>query len=209
MKWNKYFEQFKKMNNSLNVSCEKIIAKTNSQYGIFYEDSIILKSILNLPIEIIDDPTIFSEEKRKIKGLKIIALHSSEKSINNYISLALEKGLFKVIPYINAVFKVSLYNNEVNIRLFENKITVNDEYNKYIYDFGFKYVDKKIPKNIPEFLIYLNNNIKLYLFSFECEIYGLFITRDIFHTVDFKCFIRFSQKKNSKDKIYSIPKRKK
>ena len=197
------------MNNSLNVSCKKIIAKSNSQYGILYEDSIILKSILNLPIEIIDDLTIFNEEKRKIKGLKIIALHSSEKSINNYISLAIEKGLFKVIPYMNAVFKVSLYNNEVNIRLFENKITINDEYNKYIYDFDFKYVDKKKLKNIPEFLIYLNNNIKLYLFSFECEIYGLFITRDIVHTVDFKCFIRFSQKKNSKDKIYSIPKRKK
>ena len=38
---------------------------SNSSFGKLYEDSILIKSMLNLIIKAIEDPNIFTEESRK------------------------------------------------------------------------------------------------------------------------------------------------
>ena len=80
-----------------------------------YEDSILIKSILNLPIKAIEDPNIFTEESRKIKGLKLIILTEDEKYKEQYICDSLWNLRFKVFPFLNMFFNVSY--NEDNIKI--------------------------------------------------------------------------------------------
>ena len=188
---------------------------SNSSFGKLYQDSIVIKSMLNLPIDAIEDTNKFTEEKsRKVKGLKLIIIPSNEKYKIQYIEDSLEKGEFKVIPFLDMFFNVEYNGNSIKIKYFGKDITIvgkdkKVKKNNLYYDNSVSYYEEKIgPKNIIEGFTYLDNdkNYKLYIFKFLCEIDGLFLVKKNICSFDYKSQVIYSCKKNDFAKLFNIPK---
>ena len=78
-------------------------------FGTMYEDTVVSKSLLNLPLEQIYSSYLFSENKRKIKGLKLLVFPYDTGLFDK--KNALDKEQYKVISYLSSDFEVK-YESE-------------------------------------------------------------------------------------------------
>ena len=190
----------KELSESLKILPEKnYFPVSNSNYGILYEEAIEKSFFLNLPIEPIQDPNIFLDESRQIRGLKLMLVPQNEINSIKYLKYSLNSGKYKVIPCLNMIFNVSYNNITVKVKYDPNnyEIIIKNSNNKYIKDyiFNIQYKEYDSPKNILKRCIKFDD-VYLLIFSFTCEIDGLFKAKDNFYAFNFKSFISYSCKKN-------------
>ena len=183
-------ESFKNHNyiEKLKITVSSDFPESSSKFGKMHEETIANKSLLNLPIEQINSSYLFSDNKRMLKGLKLVVFPYDARLFE--IKQALNENKYKVIPYLKADFEVKYETEKFCISYYNDEISFDKGVKFYIEKIGYK--DNNIPQNIYEYTVKLNN-CRIYLFSFWCEVDGIFRVRKDFLVKDYDISVLFSK----------------
>ena len=101
-----------------------------------YEDTVVSKSLLNFPLEQIYSSYLFSENKRKIKGLKLLVFPYDAGLFD--IKNALDEEQYKVISYLISNFEVKYESEKFYISYYNDEIFFDEDTEFYTENIGYK-----------------------------------------------------------------------
>ena len=140
---------------------------SNSSYGHTYEDILINNSLLKIEgLKLINDPELYREKGRKIKGLKIIYYPSNnnlsgEEMIQKILSKK-SNGEFVVLPLNNIESQIKIDQKKYKIKYFNKKLLFLSQYPENNYQHLFF-----IPKNFTKKKFHLYNYYNNYNYYFD------------------------------------------
>lgn len=152
----------------------------NANFGTEFENCICPKTCINTKAQSINEKTVYTKKYRKFFGLKILVTKAY--SNKKYKSKLLREGKFRVIPFSNNFFKISLkgydayklsYNNE-GITIESNKIR------KKILLRNIDFSGDGYNGNYPMYKKGIISDLNIVLYVSSCQIDGLFnVIKDI------------------------------
>ena len=107
---------------------------SNSYYGHTYEDILINNSLLKVDgLKLMNDPEIYREEGRRLRGLKIIYSFSNNKcsdsEMTSQVLLKKNNGDFIVLPENNAESDIKIDKTIYKIRYFKKQLYLSQFHN--------------------------------------------------------------------------------
>ena len=110
--------------------------KSNSGYGIRYENEIIRSSLIHIKgLSLIDEPDLYYSDYKTFEGLKMIpiekGLKTEEEICNELFSKRME-GDFEILPALNEKITIKINGDQYFIKYYEGKIFLYDKDDKDI-----------------------------------------------------------------------------
>ena len=199
--------------------------KSNSSYGIRYENQLIELSLMNINgLNSIDDPDLYLEQERYFTSLKMVAVEKNkmnEEQIKNEVLNSLRNGKFYILPGILEKIKIKINKEEYYIKfdgkkiyLFDNEENdISKEKLSFIYDINYYIKCNNYNFDLSIFGTFHSDIIKaigdfdqyfVFFFKSVMENDGLFITKNKFNLSDFKVNVIYSYNIDDKKQFNEI-----